>query len=86
MTYRWSLLSKPAGSSAALNDPNIGTPSFVADLSGDYVAQLVVNDGTVDSVPDTVSIEVVDVALPEVAIETTDGAAAEAAPTRGPSP
>ena len=29
---------------------------------GDYVAQLVVNDGTVDSVPDTVFIQAVEIA------------------------
>ncbi len=55
LTYRWSLTS-PAGSSAELDDPLSVNPSFVADLAGTYVAQLIVNDGTVDSAPDTVSI------------------------------
>ena len=83
LTYHWSLLSKPAGSAAQLDDPSLVAPSFTADLSGDYVAQLVVNDGTVDSLPDTVFIQAVDVAPPEVTIETTDGAAAEAGPDTG---
>src|SRR5262249_8120204 len=78
LTYHWSLLSRPTDSTAALDDPASAGPSFTPDVSGDYVAQLVVNDGTVDSVPDTVFIQVVDVALPEVSIQTTDGAAAEA--------
>ena len=31
-------------------------PSFVVDRPGTYVAQLIVNDGTVNSAPDTVTI------------------------------
>ena len=56
LTFLWSLTSVPAGSAAALSDPTAVGPTFVADMAGTYVAQLVVNDGTVDSPPDTVSI------------------------------
>ncbi len=42
--YAWTLVSRPAGSSAALVAATTATPSFVADLSGTYVAQLVVTD------------------------------------------
>ncbi|MCG8428091.1 MAG: PKD domain-containing protein, partial [Chromatiales bacterium] len=56
LTYQWSLVSKPAGSSAALSDPSAVSPTFVADVEGEYVAQLVVNDGTVDSVVDSVTV------------------------------
>ncbi len=56
LTYRWSLVTVPAGSVAALSDPGVVNPTFVADRAGTYVAQLIVNDGTVDSVPDTVTI------------------------------
>ena len=55
LTYHWSLTS-PAGSSAALDDPLAVNPAFVADVAGSYVAQLIVNDGAIDSLPDTVSI------------------------------
>jgi RHS repeat-associated protein len=54
--YEWSLLSQPAGSTAELSDPQASNPTFVVDLSGDYVVQLIVNDGTADSEPDTVTI------------------------------
>ncbi|MEZ5291743.1 MAG: Calx-beta domain-containing protein [Vicinamibacterales bacterium] len=54
--YAWSLVSRPAGSAAALTDADTPGPSFVADVPGTYVAQLVVNDGFVDSAPDTVSL------------------------------
>lgn len=56
LTYSWQLISLPGGSSATLNDPTSATPSFTADLPGQYVAQLVVNDGTTNSSPDNVTI------------------------------
>lgn len=56
ITFRWALTSLPAGSAAALSDPAAVMPSFVVDRPGTYVAQLIVNDGTVDSAPDTVTI------------------------------
>ncbi|MDT0636299.1 PKD domain-containing protein [Spectribacter hydrogenooxidans] len=56
LTYAWQFTSLPTGSGATLQDADTATPSFVADLEGDYVAELVVNDGTVSSDPDTVTI------------------------------
>ncbi len=54
LSFRWALTVKPAGSSAFLSDPTVVAPSFTADLIGTYVAQLIVNDGLLDSAPDTV--------------------------------
>lgn len=56
LTYKWALLSKPAGSVAFLAAPNAPTASFVADKAGDYVAQLIVSDSTLSSTPSTVVI------------------------------
>ena len=56
LTYSWSLTTKPAGSAAVLANPTSVTPTFTVDLAGDYTAQLIVNDGTVDSAPDSVII------------------------------
>ena len=44
ITFEWSLWS-PDGSSAVLDDPWSPTPTFTADVQGDYVATLVVGDG-----------------------------------------
>ena len=44
------------GSAAALDDPATPTPRFTPDVFGDYVVQLIVNDGLVDSAADTVVI------------------------------
>ena len=56
LTYKWSFTSKPASSAAALSDTTAVRPTFVMDLFGDYVVQLIVNDDKADSVPDTVTI------------------------------
>ncbi len=56
LTYTWSISSIPDGSAASLSDNSSATPSFTADLDGSYVISLVVNDGTVDSSADTVTI------------------------------
>lgn len=56
LTYAWTLSSKPVGSTAVLTGATTVSPTFTADLAGTYVASLVVNDGTVNSAPDTVSV------------------------------
>ena len=62
LTYQWSFVSRPGGSTAALSSPTAVNPSFTADKAGTYTVQLIVNDGTLDSAPDTVNI----VAQPQV--------------------
>lgn len=56
LTYSWSITSAPAGSTATITNPTAVNPTFVVDVFGDYVIQLIVNDGTVNSGPDTVVI------------------------------
>ena len=56
LTYAWSFNSIPANSNASLNDATLESPTFTADEVGDYVLQLIVNDGNQDSSPDTVII------------------------------
>jgi hypothetical protein len=57
-TYSWSFTSLPPKSKAALSDPTSATPTFKADKEGTYVVDLVVNDGFVDSIADTLTITV----------------------------
>ncbi len=54
--FNWSLVSRPDGSDATLSSTGIVNPAFEVDLTGTYTVQLVVNDGTVNSAPDTVTI------------------------------
>ena len=56
LNYLWTLTSKPSGSSAVLDTPTAQKPTFKADVSGDYVASLIVNDGKLDSIASTVKI------------------------------
>jgi len=56
LRYAWQLTELPAGSTAALDDPNSVMPEFVADRPGDYVGRLVVNDGEFDSAADFVVV------------------------------
>jgi len=61
ITYSWSFVSGPI--TVDLSDPSIANPSFIPPLTGIYVFELIVNDGRVDSIADTVNIYV---ALPNI--------------------
>ncbi|WP_281560768.1 PKD domain-containing protein [Thalassomonas sp. RHCl1] len=56
LTYSWSFSSVPGGSSASLSTDSASNTSFTADLAGSYTLSLVVNDGTVSSSADSVTI------------------------------
>lgn len=56
LTYQWSITSKPSGSAAALNNPALQQPAFTADKEGQYVLQIIVNDGELSSTPDTMNV------------------------------
>ncbi len=59
LTYSWTLTG-PSGTAASLDDATSPTPAFTPDLAGDYVASLVVSDGTDASQPAAVTITAVD--------------------------
>lgn len=58
LSYQWRFVSRPAGSTAALTGVDTARPSFEADQAGDYVVELIVNDGSEDSAPDNVVVTV----------------------------
>ncbi len=62
LSYLWSLVTRPSGSTAALSDPAAIQPDFIVDAEGKYVAQLVVNDGQQDSAADQVVLSTQNVA------------------------
>jgi hypothetical protein len=78
LSYRWSLISRPAGSSATLTEASAVNPAFTVDAPGVYVAQLIVNDGKVDSTPSTVTIST-EAPLPPTADAGADQTAAQGA-------
>jgi len=56
LTFKWTLIGKPIGSAATLTNPGYPNPKFTADLAGNYVLSLVVNDGKIDSAVTSVSV------------------------------
>jgi len=58
LTYQWVITNKPNGSSATLSDSTLVNPTFLADTIGTYTIQLIVNNGTEDSLLDIVTINV----------------------------
>lgn len=58
LSYAWSFRNLPPGSSATLTNDTDPKPSFVADLLGEYVIVLFVDDGEYRSVADEVKIVV----------------------------
>ncbi len=78
LTFRWSFTARPEGSAAVLASATASAPTFIADVNGTYVAQLIVRDEFVDSAPVTVVIEVGGApSVPTVTLQTTDSAASE---------
>jgi hypothetical protein len=86
--YAWSISSRPEGSLAALSDASAVRPTFVADKLGEYILQLIVNDGFAEATsPDTVvvttenSIPVAEAGLPRTVYVgdtvTVDGSASQ---------
>jgi hypothetical protein len=59
--FRWTLVSQPAGSTSDLSSTTVARPTFFADLAGDYVFELEVEnaEGVWDSTPDPVTITAV---------------------------
>jgi hypothetical protein len=46
LNFAWSFVSVPSGSHAVFSDPSTINPTFVADVAGDYVVQLMVSDSS----------------------------------------
>ncbi len=57
LTYHWSLTEKPTNSAASLVAADTANPQFSIDVLGDYRAQLIVNDGIIDSLPANIAIK-----------------------------
>ncbi len=60
LNYNWAFVSKPNNSVALLADSMSVNPSFTADVTGDYLIQLAVNDLKGNSDTDAITIRVTD--------------------------
>jgi RHS repeat-associated protein len=52
LTFVWNMASRPEASASEIVNPTSPNPTFVPDVAGIYVVQLVVSDGQADSLPD----------------------------------
>lgn len=59
LTFNWTLTDKPSGSGATIQNATSATPEFTPDLVGTYVAELIVSDGALQSMPTSVLITAV---------------------------
>src|SRR5207248_4359276 len=79
LSFDWCMVSLPSGSKAALNDAHSTNPTFVADVAGKYVVQLVVGNSFVVSEPlqQTITVDNCGSNAPVIAsiTETPEGAA-----------
>jgi len=60
LSYSWSFASFPQGSQSVLSGGNSPSPSFTSDVIGDYILELIVNDGMGNSPGDTIVISVIE--------------------------
>ncbi|HEY5996719.1 MAG TPA: FG-GAP-like repeat-containing protein, partial [Candidatus Deferrimicrobiaceae bacterium] len=56
LAYRWTLASRPAGSSAVLSTATSAASGFTPDVPGTYVAHLLVDDGRTATASDNVIV------------------------------
>jgi hypothetical protein len=68
LSYDWFVADQPMGSGVSLSDAQTAFPAFSADTEGDYVMELVVSDGQVNSLPDRITIHVAGTALPRIGV------------------
>jgi len=60
LSYAWSILTRPSGSTADVSDDSAAAPTFVPDVDGVFEIELVVSDGNRESAPGVQRIEVED--------------------------
>jgi hypothetical protein len=75
LTYSWAMTTSPSGSTASLTDATTATPYFTPNVDGAYTISLVVNDGTVDSSPATVTLTAKPVNVEAMAVGAWQGSA-----------
>ncbi len=63
LTYDWAFNSKPNGSGASLSNSTTPTPTFIADVAGDYQIDLTVSDSKLNDT-DSITITAKECAAP----------------------
>ncbi len=71
LQYDWYIVSKPAGSSFAIDDSSLCEMQITPDVWGTYVFGLIVNDSVNTSVPDYLKIKVYELPVANAGNDTT---------------
>jgi len=58
LSYSWKFTSVPSGSTVSLSNPTSYKPTFKPDVPGTYIISLTVNDGSLNSEPAGVTVNV----------------------------
>lgn len=58
LKYNWNITSTPINSNVSLSNNTVINPRFEPDLSGEYIIELIVNDGSVNSDKDQIKITI----------------------------
>lgn len=58
LSYTWSFQNRPKGSATVLSDKSSKNPTFLADIEGKYIVQLIVKNKTNKSEPKFVTINI----------------------------
>lgn len=59
LTYLWSMLHQPEGGNVVIRQADQAKATFTPDKPGDYVGQLIINDGQANSDPATTVVAVI---------------------------
>jgi len=59
LSYLWRFITTPDGNTAAITPPDANVATFVPNVPGLYIVELIVNDGELDSVPSIIQVLVV---------------------------
>ncbi len=66
LSFHWSVFSKPQESVPVIIGADTAQPNFTADMEGDYIIELIVDDGKVSSLSDRVTVTLLSSILPRV--------------------
>lgn len=58
MSYTWTIVGQPNGGNATFDNNKLLAPKLTVSVPGDYLLQLVANDGSLDSAPSRVWVKV----------------------------
>ncbi|MCG7499663.1 PKD domain-containing protein [Vibrio sp. Of7-15] len=82
LMYQWSVTSKPNNSNVTIDNPMIEKTSFTGDVPGVYQFSLIVDDGELQSTPNSLAVRVVSPQAPHTRLLVGDESEPQILPYR----